>query len=374
MLAVGRARAATNAAVKVGLVGSEGPLAASILRGAEFGTSEADVFARLFGKRVELLVRTAASEEETQAAGQQLFSSERVAAVIGGATDGAAEALGKAAEQASGLFLNVGATSSRLREAPFSRRTFHVHPGLATLVNAAGLWLLEQRRTRWGLVVAQSRFGSEVRAAASALATRHSAQVLLRENVGPSLGDWGAVLGRVRDAQVDAVFAGLEPDVMRAFLASYRAAGLSCELAALSSDPHFALEAETAGLVGTWPLAWHQSLERYSARELNGRFSRRFERALDGAGWAAWAAVKLVAEAALRAESVEVERLLDFFERRVAFDGHKGAALSFRQADHELGQPLYIARPQPGAGGLEIVAEVSRERLDAVATPEQESR
>ncbi len=356
---------------------SEGPLTQSIQRGAALGVSEAEVFANMFGKRVELLSRTPASVEQTLESALALFRQERVAAVLGGSDDAAAEALQRAAREASGLFLNVGAISGRLRGELLDRRTVHVHPGVEALVNAAGLWLIEHaKRTRWGLLVAESAFGAEVEASATTLAKRRSAQVVQRASAPRASADWPAALARLREAQVDAVLVGLEPEPVRAFLDNWRAAGLSGELAVVASDPHYALGAAPATLAGAWPLVWHGSLERYSARELNGRFRRRFEQPLDGAAWAAWAAVKIVTEAAVRAGSLGVQPVLDFVETRLAFDGHKGAALSFRESDRELGQPLYIARPRPGietgsAEGLEIVAEVSREKLDAVAQRRQ---
>lgn len=375
LLAPGRAKTASDAAIRLGCVTSEGSLTASILRGVELGLSEADLFAKLFGKRVELLTRSAETAEETMAAGLALLRQERVAAIVGGTNAAAAEALGRAAKTTSGLFLNVGATASRLRWELFDRRTFHVHPGVATLVNAAGLWLIEQGHlTRWALVFAASAFGAEVEAAASALVAGRSAQVLLRETIPVQFEAWATLLQRLRDAQPDVVFLGLEPEDTRSFLRQYRDAGLLFELATVTSDPNFALEAEPASLAGVWPLVWHESLEKYSARDLNGRFSRRFDRPLDGPAWAAWAAVKLLSEAAVRADTTQAQGILEFLEKGLAFDGHKGAALSFREVDHELGQPLYIARARRGTaagegGGLEIVAEVSRDRLDGVSKP-----
>ena len=46
-------------------------------------------------------------------------------------------------------------------------------------------------------------------------------------------------------------------------------------------------------------------LERFSARELNRRFYRRFEKPAEGFAWTNWAAVKLVIEAVLRSASTE---------------------------------------------------------------------
>lgn len=371
-LAALRPDTASSDALRIGLVTSEGSLTESIRRGAALGASEAELFATMFGKRVELLARTTTADQTVETA-VRLFREERVAAVIGGSSEAAAEALQRAAKEASGSFLNVGAMAGRLRGELADRRTLHVHPGIATLVNAVGLWLIEQaKRTRWGLIVVESPFGAEVETSATALARSREAQVVQRASVPPGFGDWPAVLGRLHEAKVDAVLVGLEPESVQPLLGRYGASGLPADLAVVTSDPHYALEAKPSSLAGVWPLVWHKSLERYSARELNGRFHRRFEQPLDGVAWAAWAAVKIVTEAAVRAGSLGVQPVLDFVETRLAFDGHKGAALSFRESDRELGQPLYIARPRPGvatgsAEGLEIVAEVSREKLDAVA-------
>jgi len=54
-------------------------------------------------------------------------------------------------------------------------------------------------------------------------------------------------------------------------------------------------------------------------------------------------AVKVVSESALRAKSAEPARLLVYLESAAtSFDGHKGWPLSFRIADHQLRQPLYV--------------------------------
>lgn len=326
----------------------------------------------MFGSRVELLDRTAASPEETLRTGLALFRETRVAAVIGGTDDRAAEALTQAARDASGLFLNVGAAADRLRRELCDRRTFHVHASTEMLVSAAGLWLLEQRKAaRWAVVCSDSPSGAEVETAAARFLEGRAAKIVARERVAVKTTDWAPRLGKLRDAKPDAVVLGLAAADLPAFLAGYREAALSAELAPVAADPSAALNADPSTLAGTWPLQWHHSLERYSARELNGRYRRRFDGPLDGAAWAAWAAVKILVESAVRAQTTDTQGILEFLESRLAFDGHKGTVLDFRKADHQLGQPLYLARRRAAKAGDEPgtleVTEVSRERLDAAA-------
>ena len=71
---------------------------------------------------------------------------------------------------------------------------------------------------------------------------------------------------------------------------------------------------------------------------------------MDGSAWAGWVAVKIAAEAALRARSVRPTALLAYLESQsTSFDGHKGWPLSFRSTDHQLRQPLYVVAPSPKA-------------------------
>ena len=90
---------------------------------------------------------------------------------------------------------------------------------------------------------------------------------------------------------------------------------------------------------------WHGSLTRFGAAQLNDRFRARFGRAMDGDAWAAWMAVKVATEAALRARDAAPAALAAHLARPgVRFDGHKGTPLSFGATDHQLRQPLYLVR------------------------------
>jgi ABC-type branched-subunit amino acid transport system substrate-binding protein len=96
---------------------------------------------------------------------------------------------------------------------------------------------------------------------------------------------------------------------------------------------------------------WGPSLQRYGASQLNDRYRDKYQSEMDGFAWAGWAAVKIAAEAALRTQSTSPAKLLAYLESPTTkFDGHKGWALTFTAADHQLRQPLYIAMMQ-GAGG-----------------------
>lgn len=95
---------------------------------------------------------------------------------------------------------------------------------------------------------------------------------------------------------------------------------------------------------------WHHQLERYGAAQLNARFAHRWGRAMTGAAWAGWMAVKMGVEACLRGESESPEHIRAYLSRGdVAFDGHKGVALSIDGETRQLRQPLYVVVERPAA-------------------------
>lgn len=107
------------------------------------------------------------------------------------------------------------------------------------------------------------------------------------------------------------------------------------------------------------PVAWHSSLTRFGAEQLNARFRSRFAEEMDGAAWSGWVAVKILVESALRCKSTDPATLRAFLEAESSrFDGHKGASLSFRREDHQLRQPVYVLESDGGAAPR-VVAESS---------------
>ena len=99
---------------------------------------------------------------------------------------------------------------------------------------------------------------------------------------------------------------------------------------------------------------WTSTLERYGGSQINGRYRVRYRAGMDGNAWAGWAAVKIISESALRATATRPAKLLAYLENpNTTFDGHKGWPLSFRLADHQLRQPLYVV-PRTGSSSARV--------------------
>ena len=325
-------------------------------RGAALGLDDANALATLFGKRLRL--ETEVDRGDGQA-GRALARAGALA-IVGGAGPGGGAALLQAAGGGAPV-LNVGAPDDRLRNEGCDRRAFHLAPSVSMYVDALAQVLIEQRKlARWALVGDGSPRGGEIEAAA-------------RRSVA---GRGGTVIAEA--AAADIVLLAVDDRGADAALARAIADGRRPDRIAGVGEAGLRLSLERAA--GLWALGWHYELERFSARELNGRFRRRFNAPLAEASWAAWAAVKLAGEAVVRTGAGDGAALVAFMESAPPFDGHKGEALTFRKWDHQLRQPLYIigTRKREEVGGAvgpyAVLADAGGKNLDALGTTMAESR
>lgn len=99
------------------------------------------------------------------------------------------------------------------------------------------------------------------------------------------------------------------------------------------------------GDAGLSPLAWHWSWYRNGAPQLQHRFEKLAPpRRMNSVAWAAWAAVKAVTQAAMRAHPHDFSAIRAFMlGNRLNLDGAKGKPMSFRAWDHQLRQPILLA-------------------------------
>jgi ABC-type branched-subunit amino acid transport system substrate-binding protein len=337
------------------------------------GIAEADSLAQMFGKKIALALPAVPGPERLTSVASRLVK-EGVSVLVGGGDERTAEALREVAREGRALFLNVGSTSDRLRGELCDRHTFHLHASVQMYVGAAGFWLVEEKRLRRWAVLSES---DEVRRAVVALAEARGATVVESAQAVSGTTDWRPILERLRAARPEALWIGLGAGDVPGFLQQYGRAGLAGELIGITPAAVGLPKLDSAAPSGVWPVMWHHTLERYSARELNSRHKRRFGEPLDGASWSTWAALKLVGEAMLRAGTTP-QALLEYFESDPPFDGHKGRALTFRKWDHQLRQPMYLAQAkkatpgESGASAVEILSEVPRGDLDAIFLPSRD--
>ena len=123
------------------------------------------------------------------------------------------------------------------------------------------------------------------------------------------------------------------------------------------------------------PVAWHWTWERHGGPQINSRFQRASNgRRMDSQDWAAWIAVKMVVQAALRTRSADFQQQRAFILGGNGFDGYKGLAVSVRPWDQQLRQAVFLATPYAVVASAPIDGFLHRiNTLDTLGDDEQET-
>ncbi|MDA0821722.1 MAG: hypothetical protein O3C28_04775 [Proteobacteria bacterium] len=111
--------------------------------------------------------------------------------------------------------------------------------------------------------------------------------------------------------------------------------------------------------------AWHASFEKYAAGQLNIRFRKQFDRDMDDAAWAGWAAVKLLSDTIVRQPTLSSRQLINELKTNLAFDGQKGLDLSFRETG-QLRQPLLLVDGDQVVGEAPVRGAADSSNLDSL--------
>jgi ABC transporter substrate binding protein (PQQ-dependent alcohol dehydrogenase system) len=128
------------------------------------------------------------------------------------------------------------------------------------------------------------------------------------------------------------------------------------------------------GSIDLEPVAWHWTWEHNGAPQVHSRFRARASgRHMEGTDWAAWIAVRMVVQAALRTRSMDFRTQRDFILTG-AFDGNKGLTVSVRPWDHQLRQAILLASPYAVVASAPVEGFLHRiHELDTLGDDEPDS-
>ncbi len=111
--------------------------------------------------------------------------------------------------------------------------------------------------------------------------------------------------------------------------------------------------------------AWHYSMRKFAAAQLNSRFKKAQGQAMDDQAWAGWAAVRLLSDVVAHNQTAKARELLRHMHKDLAFDGQKGIDMSFRETG-QLRQPLLLIEDDRIAGMAPVRGVAKSTRLDTL--------
>ncbi|MDZ4096405.1 MAG: ABC transporter substrate-binding protein [Paracoccaceae bacterium] len=235
------------------------------------------------------------------------------------------------------LILNAGARGDRLRNDDCRANLLHVAPSHAMLADALAQFLVWKRWDAWFLI-AGSHPQDQALAAAYRNAARKFGARIVEERVYEDTGGARRTdTGHVQVQKQMPVFTQSAPD--HDVIIAADEAGIFAEYL-----PYQTWDARpVAGSAGLVARTWHPAMEAWGATQFQNRFEALAGRPMREADYQTWLALRILGEAATRAQTGDFATLRDhILGPGFEIAAFKGQKLTLRDWDHQLRQPILL--------------------------------
>jgi ABC transporter substrate binding protein (PQQ-dependent alcohol dehydrogenase system) len=235
------------------------------------------------------------------------------------------------------LIFNAGAADDRLREDDCRANVIHVAPTRSMLADGLAQYLVWKKWRRW-LLVAGSHATDKLYADALRRAAARFGAKIVQERTFADLGGARRTDSGVTQIQRQIpVFTQSAPDY------DVLVAADESEVFA-SYLPYRTWDARpVAGSAGLVPKSWDAAHDQWGANQLQNRFVAMFSRRMTALDGQAWAAARMIGEAASRTRSGDPKALLAFLKSPdFALAAFKGQRLTLRDWNQQLRQPILL--------------------------------
>ncbi|MBU0654079.1 MAG: ABC transporter substrate-binding protein [Gammaproteobacteria bacterium] len=228
------------------------------------------------------------------------------------------------------LLFNISARENSLRQAQCQAHLLHVIPNYAMLSDALTQYLTVRKWGKALLLTGASPEDVQLTESFERSAKRYGVKIVAKRifelSNDPRHRSQNNVALLTSEADYDVIFVA---DTDGEF-----ARGVPYQ----SVKPQLVVGSE-----GLAAMAWHWAWERHGAPQLEKRFEKQAGRPMRDVDWAAWLAVKAIAEAVQRSASTDFAKLRDhLLSDAFILDGFKGKRLNFRPWDRQLRQPILL--------------------------------
>ncbi len=356
------------------------------LKGAELGVADNNTAGRFLNLHYQLDVRVTGSVDEALAAARSWLAASETPAdqtvlsqtehsqtapgqikanhslIIANLPTATLLALMDLPEVGSSIVFNTGSADDELRVEQCRPGLLHTLPSRAMLADALVQFLIARRWNHWLLIQ-----GGTQGDAAFARALQRAGQ------------RFGGVFVDIRTWKFDTDLRRTAQQELPLFTqtATYQVTLVADELGDVGEYVLYNTwhPRPVAGTQGLTAVAWHRVVEQWGAAQLQSRFEVLAGRWMNSKDYAAWVAMRAIAEAVTQAGSIEPDAIYrtllgDGFQ----LAGFKGRSLSFRSWNGQLRQPIPLVHPRalvsqsPQEGFLHPVTDLDTLGYDRAET------
>ncbi|MEE4279210.1 MAG: ABC transporter substrate-binding protein [Halieaceae bacterium] len=310
------------------------PAADSGVAGATLGVADSNTTGRFLRQRYRLrqvfvddVDAALSAAREHVAAGHSTIVTDVPAATLRQLADDSAIA-------GRSILFNAGAPDDSLRRSSCRTGLLHTLPSRSMLSDALAQFLTSRRWNSWLVLKGGREADQAIAAAYERSAKRFGARIIASK-------EWSFATDLRRTAQQELPLftQGGKYDVTL----------VADEIGDVGEYVPYNtwLPRPVAGTQGLTPTGWHSVVEQWGAQQLQNRFREQSGRPMDDRDYAAWVAMRAIAEAVTRTGVASAEALYAYLlgdEFEIA--AFKGRSLSFRPWNGQLRQPIPLVQPR----------------------------
>ena len=312
--------------------------------GAAMAVEEINAGGGCLGRKLELVTEDAVNPGIGVQKATKLIKRDRVDALMGIVSSSVCLAVMKVAERHKTLLINTGSNSDEIRGKQCNMYTFSVEGCNTQYVNTIGSYLLKEKRyKRWYFLTSDYAFGHDLLRVSRRLLDTIGGNEVGSELIPTGTVDFSSYLLKVKNAQPDVVFQNLAGSDQTNFMKQYREFALPFDVAGGVVDTLLVWPVGVGALTGVFPLLWWSDLPYEGTQNFTSKFVQKNGKPPENQAWCDYVSVKAIAKAMEMAGTTETKKVVGALEK-IQLDGGKGRALYFREWDHQLIQPMYVAR------------------------------
>jgi ABC transporter substrate binding protein (PQQ-dependent alcohol dehydrogenase system) len=235
------------------------------------------------------------------------------------------------------LLFNAGATDDRLREEDCRANVVHTAPTRSMLADGLAQYLVWKKWRRWLFVVGSHPNDRLFADALRRAATRFGAKIVQERVFADTGGARRTDSGITQIQRQIPVFTQSAPDY-DVLVAADESEVFASYLPYRSWDPR-----PVAGSAGLIPKSWDPAHDQWGAEQLQNRFVALNKRRMTPLDGQAWAAARMIGEAASRKHNDPNAMLAYFKSADFTLAAFKGQRLTLRDWNLQLRQPILLA-------------------------------
>jgi ABC transporter substrate binding protein (PQQ-dependent alcohol dehydrogenase system) len=331
--------------------------------GAQVGIDEAQPLTRILKTDFALERITVKSPAEVAPAVQQAIEARGIHFFLVDAPAEAFKPLAAAVHGRDALIFNVSAPDDSLRRDLCAAEIVHTIPSLAMNMDALVQYLVSRKWRDYLVLQGQADADAASATAFERSAKKFGARIVAHQNFKAGTDP------REREKNDPALLSAINRDYDVTYVAD------EAFDFARTLPYHTVRPRPVVGSIDLEPVAWHWTWDHNGAPQTNSRFQKRSGgHHMESADFAAWIAVKMIVQSALRTRSIDFKQQHDFILGDATFDGDKGLALSVRPWDHQLRQAVLLAAPYEVIASAPIEGFLHRTNdLDTLGDDEPET-